>query len=94
MENLKLVQIKTRSANLGVVKGLSIGIVGISLIMIWGFYAYTKGTGAVPTVSFSAAENTTFNSMKGNVTSGYDILGVTLVILPVAGILAVVSMFG
>ena len=93
MENdLRLMEIQKKD-------GLTIGIKEIigtivtgSILVYVGMYTNSKVSSSIDRTGFSTAENTTFDNVKTNVNSGFDLSSVLFIVLAAAGIVGVVLM--
>ncbi len=86
MKDLREVVLRKREgfqAGVAVVLGLLI----FGTLLLTGIYAYSKIASAVPTTSFSAAENTTFDNVKANMLSGFDLSSIGLITLAIGAVI-------
>jgi len=90
MTDLRLVELQERQTMaFGVRETVGTLVAGGVLFMV-GFYAYTKVKGSIDTGNFTAAENTTYDNITGNVTSGFDLGSVVFIVLAAASIIGVI----
>jgi len=82
-------EIKKRDpASMGINGLVSTLVVGGVLMMV-GIYAYTKVGSSIDSSSFTTAENTTFEGIKTNVLSGFDLGSVAFIVIAAAIIISI-----
>jgi len=90
--DLRLVQLQERQTmSFGVKETVGTLVAGGILFMV-GFYAYTKVGSSIDTSALTTAENTTYNNIRSNITSGFDLGSVVFIVIAAAAIIGVIWM--
>jgi len=85
MENdLRLVELQKREGFQMDPRGGVLTVVVVGILLSIALYVNNKVQGSIDTSGFSAAENTTFASIKANILDALDIQSVGLIILGVS----------
>jgi len=93
MEDLRLIKVEEREGYAFIVAGILAMVVGGAMLLA-GIFAQSKVAAAIPTTSFSAAENTTYAETKQNILDALSIGGVVIIFIGIGLLIAGVRALG
>lgn len=93
MQDVRMVQLQEREGYSGIVAGILTMVVGGAMLLA-GIFASSKVAAAVPRSDFTAAENTTFDDIKGNIFDALEVGGVVVIFVGIALLIGGVRSLG